>query len=87
MHLTYQVQTGSTSKILHHNPQLDAPHKTCLVLRHVGTVARAEQRDLLLYVADVIIAAFKIDVLDGDDLAGCLVPSLVHDTKAAACAY
>jgi hypothetical protein len=38
----------------------------------------------LLNFADVVVAAFEIDVFDGDGLAGSFVESAVYDSKGAA---
>lgn len=47
-------------------------------------MAGREQGDLLLDLADVIVAAFEIDVFDRDGLAGAFVQSAVYDTEGAA---
>mgnify|MGYP007100421764 CR=1 FL=1 len=38
----------------------------------------------MLDFADVIVAAFEIDVFDGDGLAGSFVKSAVYDSEGAA---
>jgi hypothetical protein len=48
-------------------------------------VAGGEEGDLLLDFADVIVAAFEIDVFDCDGLAGSFVEGAVYDSEGAAC--
>lgn len=58
----YQVQTGSTTEILHHNPQLMTSQKTRLVLRHKLASTGGEDGDFLLDFLDIIFTGFEIDL-------------------------
>ena len=63
----YQVQTGAAAEILHDDPQLVTAEEASLVLGHKGASAWAEDGDLALYLLDVVIARFEVDL--GDTLA------------------
>lgn len=60
--MDYQVQTGSTTEILHHNPQLMTSQKTRLVLRHELASTGSEDGDFLLDFLDIIFTRFEIDL-------------------------
>ena len=60
--VSYQVQTGSTTEILHHNPQLMTSQKTGLVLRYERASACGQNGDFLLDFLDVVLTGFEIDL-------------------------
>jgi hypothetical protein len=62
----HQIGGGTTTEILHDDPQLDTLDETRLVLCDVGAVARAQQGDLSLDVDELFIAVFKIN-LEGSE--------------------
>lgn len=68
---TYEVQTRAATQKFHDDPQLDAPHKTRLVLCDKRTGASAQNGDFLLDFFDVIVAAFEINLECGQVGFGC----------------
>lgn len=59
---TYQIQTRSSSQILHHNPKLVPLEEACFVLCNKRAGAGGQDRNLLLNLLDIILAGLEIDL-------------------------
>lgn len=78
-----QVETTAATEVFHDDPQLGAADEGSAVAGDVGGVAGGEETDLLLDLANVIVAAFEVDVLDGDVFGGWDMEGAVNNAEGA----